>query len=375
MVMIMANLEVEKRMTPYQLTAVIIATAFGAQIVLSPQKLLGEAETGIILAIVLGGVLFCGVTLLMLRLGKYYPTETFVEYMPKLWGQTLGGVILWWFVAVFLLQITVVFNGFGRVITLLMFDRTPPQVIEMGLLVVCVYCAVQEFGTILRIQQITLIVSGSILLLTWSTSLLNFQVANVSPLLPQNVTATLKAVFDTWGMYSGYEIVLLLLPLVCRGQTSVTRSATIAFVVLIFIFEFLFIIIIGVMTVKSAASVPYPTVFTMKAVELPGTFIERLENYLLLAWVPSVFDTIAMMLYAAARVIARRYHYSDHRPVVLLLAPLLFAGSVAITGVKIYASASQVLEWIGLGFSLIVIPISLFLAWRQKRGVNSATEC
>lgn len=370
----MANLEVEKRMTPYQLSMVIIATAFGAQIVLSPQQLIEKAETGAILAVLLGGVLFFGVTLLMLRLGKYYPTETLVEYMPKLWGQKLGGLILWWFAAVFLLQICVVLNGFARVITMMMFDRTPPQVVEIGILIVCVYCAVQEFGIILRIQQITLIVSGSILMLTWSTTLLNFQVPNVSPLLPENVSATLNAVFHTWGIYSGYEVVLLLLPLVCRGKTSVTRSVTVAFVILTFLFEFIFIIIIGVMSAKSAAHVPYPTVFTMKAVELPGTFIERLENYLLLAWVPSVFDTVAMLLYTVARVIARRHDYSDHRPVVLLFAPILFVGSVGIPGAKAYATASQVLEWIGLGFSLIIIPISLILAWRQKRGVNSATE-
>lgn len=370
----MADLKVEKKMTAYQLSAMIIATAFGAQVVLSPQKLIEKAETGAILAVLLGGALFFVIAFLMLRLGKFYPNDTLVEYMPKIWGQRLGGLIIWWFAAVFLLQIGVVLSGFSKVIGMFMFDRTPHQVIEIGLLLVCVYAVVQEFGTILRIQQITLFVSGTILLLTWSTTILTFQPANVSPLIPTNIGKTLSSVIDTWGMYSGYEIILLFLPLVYRGKTSFTKSLAAAFIILILIFEFLFIIIIGVMSVKSAAYNPYPTIYTMKAVELPGTFIERLENYVILAWVPSVFDTIAVMYYAAARAIARRYDYADQRPIVLLLAPLLFIVAGATTEIKGAAIASQILDWIGWGFSLGVIPISFILAWRKERGIKGETE-
>ncbi|MDD4602168.1 Spore germination protein A2 [bioreactor metagenome] len=371
----MADLEAKHTITPYQLTAIIIATVFGGQVVLAPRAIIEKAETGTMVALLLGGLIFFGIALMAIKLGEQYPKETLVDYMPRLWGQKVGGLIVWWFAAVFLIQFSIILNGFGKVITLFMFDRTPNQVIQIGILALTVYCAMQDFGTILRVLQITLLVSSIALFFIWSTALLNLNPDNLLPFMSSGVSEGLSTVFDMWGMYSGYEIILLILPLVLRSRTGLTKNVTWAFVILILMFEWLFIVIIGVATAKSAGNIPYPTIIAMRSVELPGTFIERLENYLLLAWVPTVFDSLVIALYGSAQVIARRYGYADHRPVVLLLAPVLFGGSlIMLYAITALETANKLTNWVGLGFSLVIIPISLMLAWRQKRGINSATE-
>lgn len=370
----MADLEAKDKITPYQLTLIIIAAAFGAQAVLAPQKLIEEAGTGLILAIVLGGMLFFAAAYLMVKLGMYYPDETLVEYMPRIWGQRLGELVLWWYIAVFIVQCGVILGGFSKAITIFMFDRTPSQVVAMSMLALTVYCVVQEIGTIVRITQITFFVSTAILLGMWAMTILNFRFENLLPFPSNGFTPVLTTVLDTWSMYSGYEIILLLLPLVKCGKPGFVKSVGLSFVILIIIFEMLFVSIIGVVSAKSAENYVYPTVITMRAVELPGTFIERLENYLLLAWVPAVFDTLAMMLYAAAKVITDFYSYKDHRPAVLLFAPIVFAFMVIMQSAQTSLFINNLLSWIGWSFSLGVIPVSMFLAWRQKRGVANVSN-
>lgn len=373
-VIIVPNLEVKDKIIPAQLTALLIATIFGGQSVLSPQKIIERTENGTFLLIAIGVVIFWGVTIMMLKLGKQYPGETLVEYMPRLWGKVLGGIILWWYVALFLLEFSVIFHGFTNVITLFMFDRTPHAVVALAIFALTVYCALQEFGTILRVTQITLILSVTVWLLMWSTTILNLRIENLMPFIPDNFMVIIKETPEIWAMFSGYEVILLLLPLVYRGTTNLGKSVTVAYLILLIIFEFLFVSIIGVMTVQSAANTPYPPIITMRAVELPGTFIERLENYLILAWIPIVFDTLVMLLYGGALTFTKHYRYADHRPIVLLLTPLLFGISALIQGQTAINMINKISTLIGLGFSFLVIPISLILAWRQKRGVNSATK-
>ena len=369
-----ANLEVKDKLIPAQLTALLIATSFGAQAVLSPQRIIEKTETGAPLLVAIGAVVFWGVTIMMLRLGRQYPSETLVEYMPRLWGKVLGEVILWWFATSFLIQVSAILNGFSRVITMFMFDQTPHQVVGLAMLALTTYCAVQEFGTILRVTQITLIVSKTVWFLMWSTTMLNFRIDNLKPFIPENFTAIIREIPDIWGMYAGYEVILLLLPLVYRGSTSLAKSVTVAYLALLVLFEFLFISVIGVMTVQGAANTPYPPIINKRAVELPGTFIERLENYLLLAWVPIVFDTLVMLLYGAALTFTKHYRYADHRPMVLLLTPLVFGLAAVIQGQQAIDMANQISTALGCWVSFLVIPISLFLAWRQKRGIKNATN-
>lgn len=371
----MANLEVKTQMTALQLAIVVFVTCAGAQIMLSLRSLIAEAGQEAWISILFGGVIFYVAVYLMLKLGKNYPDETIVEYAPRIFGRVGGGIVIFWFNLLFFLQTIAVFYGVGKVITFYMFDRTPSEVVILALLVVCTYCALQDFGTILRLQQIMFFVAYSMLLVIWMTSILNVQPENLLPLWPIHIKKVVTGGFSTWSLYGGYECVLLLLPLVYR-QVSFANLAKVvggAFGCLTLVFVLFIVIIIGVLTVDNAKSVPYPVLLVIRSVELPGTFIERLENYLLLAWIPVVFDTLAAQMFFMGQVCMRQWHYLDHRPWVLLLVPMIYVGSIMIDNQQVYDAVSNFTMWAGLIFSFVVVPLSLILSWRQKR--EAGTGC
>ena len=366
----MANLEAKTYMSTLQLMIVTITTCIGAQIMLSPRALIASLGQAAWISVIIGGVIFYIAACLMLKLGKQYPDETLVEYAPRLFGPLGGSVIVLWFNLLFFLQIIEIFSGVGKIITFFMFDRTPPEVVILGLLVVCTYCALQDWGTILRVQQFMFFVAYSMLTVVWLASMLNFQPENMLPLWTANGKNVISGGVSTWPMYSGYECVLLLLPLVYR-QANFAKLAKImggAFGCMTLFFLLIIIIIIGVLTVENAKSIPYPALNVIRSVELPGTFIERLENYLLLTWIPVVFDTLAVMMFFMGQVCMRYYGYVDHRPWVLMLVPIVYVCSILLLDdQQVYDTISKYTLWAGLGFSFAVVPLSLILSWRQKR--------
>ena len=373
----MANLEVKTQMSALQLSIIVITACIGgAQIMRAPRELIATAEHGAWLSIIVGGLLFYIVACLMLKLGKQYPDETLVEYAPRLFGRWGGSIVILWFNLVFFLQLIQGVTSAGKVITFHMFDRTPPEVIILALLVVCTYSALQDWGTILRVQQFMFVVAYSMLTVVWMVSFLNVQPENLLPLWPIKMKAILNGSIYSWNMYSGYECILLLLPLVYKGASFAKLAKAIggAFTYLILFFMVLIIIIIGVLTVESAKNVPYPALVVIRSVELPGTFIERLENYLLLAWVPVIFATFSVVMYFMGQISMRYYRYVDHRPWVLLLVPIIYAGSMLLLDdPQGHERISQIALWTGLGFSFGVVPLALLLSWRQRR--KGETRC
>lgn len=372
----MANLEVKTYMSTLQLAIIVITTCIGAQIMLAPRALIDQVGQGSWISIIMGGGIFYIAVCLMLKLGKGYPDETLVEYTPRLLGRMGGSIVILWFNLLFFLQIIEIFSGVGKIITFHMFDRTPPEVVILALLMVCTYCALQDWGTILRVQQIMFFLAYSMLTIVWMTSVLNFQPENLLPLWPVDMKKIINGAFSTWPVYSGYECVLLLLPLVYRQASFAQLAKTIggAFGCLTLFFLVIIIIIIGVLSVDNAKSVPYPALIVIRSVELPGTFIERLENYLLLAWIPIVFDTLAVMMFFMGQVCMRHDHYVDHRPWLLMLVPMIYVGSILLLdNQQIYDLVSKLTLWAGLGFSFAVVPLLLICSWWQKgKGVTSS---
>ena len=372
----MANLEAKTDMSPLQLGIVVIGTCVGGQVMLGPRALIAAVEQAAWLSIILGGVIFYVATYLMLTLGRRYPDESLVEYAPRLFGRLGGAAVIFWFSLLFLLQLIVIFSGVGKIITFYMFDRTPPEVVIMALLIACTYYALQDWGTILRVQQILFFMAYSMLTMIWMTSILNFQPENMLPLWPLKTNAVISGGFATWPLYSGYECVLLLLPMVCRKTSFAKLNKIIggAFGCMTLFFLLIIIIIIGVLTVENAKSVPYPALIVIRGVELPGTFIERLENYLLLAWIPVVFGAIGTTMFFMGQVCMQHYRYADHRPAVLALVPIIYVGSILLLDdQQMYEMVSKYTLWAGLGFSFGVVPLSLILSWWHKR--KAAVRC
>jgi spore germination protein len=133
------------------------------------------------------------------------------------------------------------------------------------------------------------------------------------------------------------------------------------------IYTLLVLITIGVLSAEAIINTPYPLLEVIRGVQIPGTFVERLEGYFLLLWIPITIDSYLFTLWGVAQIMMRQFQYSDHRPWVLILAPLFYTISILLDSLGTFKMVSRLATWLGLFFSFVIIPISLLLAWRQQR--------
>lgn len=361
----MADLEVKNHISPLQLAIVIVTMGVGVAGE-SFNQIFREAGHGAWLSVLAGGGLFYGVAWMMVKLGDMFPGESFVDYMPKIWGRPVGVSAVLLFSLVFVVQSAVTLHSFSREIAFFMFDRTPFEFIEATMLAVCVYCALQDLGTIVRVTQFVFFTALPVWLVLQVVSLINFQWIDVLPLWPVDIGGVIRGAALSWNLYAGYEIVLMLLPWVYQGNMKMTRAMAVAFGMTGVMFLFWTVLQTGVLTVDGAQKIPYPAMTVIRNVELPGTFVERLDTYFLLFWIQLTFVLIAVMLYGVARALAKLWGHADHRPWLIALVPILFICGDAAHNVRVYQDLDRLSVSCGLLLSLGVIPLTYGLVWWKK---------
>lgn len=370
----MADLERKVMIQPLEWMIVLLTTCIGAQSIIVSNEIFTKAQQFAWGSCILGGVLFGGVTLLMVWLTLQFPGQTIVEISTCLWGRWAGRLVNIWFLLLFLGQICTIVQGFSKVIALFMFDRTPTEVIALFFFSVCVYCALQDVGTIIRIQQFLFATTMFPLLLVWGSGTISMQLDALQPLWPIPWGALGNGALETWNIFSGYEIVFLLGPYLVAGQRrELLHKTCIAFAGMTLLYAFIMMLVIGVLTVAGAQAVPYPSLMVVRSVELPGTFIERLENYLLLTWIPVVFDTIAIMMFAAADILRRMAGHKEHQVMLTAVAPLLYNCAILLDLPQRYQMVGQAILWMGLSFSLGVVPLLAATHWWKLQQVGAAS--
>ncbi|HMM21017.1 MAG TPA: endospore germination permease [Selenomonadales bacterium] len=357
-----SDLDPKDKLSPWQLTILLAAVGIGSQIILAPAQLIKHAGQGAWISVALGAVAFFAATWLMLKLGEQFPDQNLVQYFPAVWGKLLGGIFLAWFVIIHLLQFITILHGFSRVIAFNLFFRTPEEAIAILFLFTCAYGAMQDWGTIIRIQQFIFFVVIPPLVALWLVALLNFSYDRLLPLLPDDPLTVLTGVPATWNFYSGYEVVLLIFPLIYRIGVKKAVAAGAAFGCMGVLFTTVTVLTIGVLSAKTAADMIYPTLVVIKGIEIPGTFVERLEVYMLIVWIPIVFDTMIILFAVPARVLAQSTRYSDHRRWILFFIPVVSVLFVLLDPINIATKTGEALTTLGWGFSFLVAPLTLLAA-------------
>ncbi|MDT8902792.1 GerAB/ArcD/ProY family transporter [Anaeroselena agilis] len=362
----MADLEVKTRMSPLQL-AIIIATSMMGISGRVMQPILQASGHGAWLAVLAGAALYYGAAWLMIKLGERFPGESFAEYLPRLLGRWPGGAVVWLFVIVLFMWTGLALQGVSREVTFFMFDRTPFEVVEAGLLLVCAYCCLQDWGTILRVVQLLFFTALPPWLFLLFLSLLRFRVINFLPLWPEGAVDVAAGALRSWTIFQGYECVLLLLPLVYKGNFKPTRAVAGAFALATGLFLLRIVLDIGVLTLEGAENAPYPMLTIVRTVEIPGTFLERLDTYFLVFWIQGIFASVTLAMYFMAQSLTRLYRLADHRPFVLALVPPLFLLGDATHHIRVFEGLRTALMWAGPAFSLGVVPLVFALVWWRGR--------
>lgn len=369
----MTNLEAKSKMSSWQFGLVITSGLLTARLLQTTSYIVSLSKQFLWLSSALAGVLFYLAAYLMIRLGEQFPKETIGEYIPRLVGKKFGSGVFLIFITALLVNIINCTAALTKLTKVFLFDQTPTAVVILVLLLAVAYCAMQDWGTILRVIQI-LVLALPLLYIFYSLIWLNFEPLNLLPLWPDHFMGILQGVMYHTSYYAGYESLLVLLPLTRRGKVSFARTVGWGFLIITLIYVLGAISLVGAISAKTVSSVPQAVIYGMKSIELPGTFIERLENYMIMFFIPVTYISMVLSYFALAEGCRKYFKYNDHRSFVPAFLPLIFFVSTFVDTPERY----DVFRYFGIFiiflFSFVIIPILLFLVWRKKGRKKNAKK-
>ncbi|VBB07309.1 spore germination gerab [Lucifera butyrica] len=357
-----------QRISPLQLFVICFVTAFGVSMTTLPRSVAEAAQEDMWLSVMLGGVLFLLTVWTAAKLAAYFPQATCFEYHRILLGPFLGQLFNLILVVLLAMIPIVSIRTFGSAAQMYLFHITPPPVITFSILLLLLYAAQYGLFPVIRLQQVIFVSSHIVFFLIILLGFLAVHSRHYQPFLAEGLGPVFKGAIPSWYAYTGPEFVIgLLYPFITR-QKEVFKWSAAAVAALIFVYTLITVIVQGILGVKETAYMLSPTIIAYRSVEIPDTFIERIDGYFLIFWIPVFVACMLNWVYFTAFGIRRMLNLEDSRPVVVLLVPLLL---YFVDLPPNYQTAAKVSEWVNralLVWGLGVLPFLLGLAWwRQRR--------
>lgn len=354
--------------SPLQLFIIYINTAIGAGILTLPRSVAEIAKQDMWLSTISGGLLMFMALWTALRLSRFFPEHTSMEYHPLLLGSALGHVVNIVQICLLLGLASLAVRTFAFAINFFLFDVTPQPVFIASILLVAGYAAQYGYAPLLRMQQVSFLFSYAIFISLLLLGLLDINMEPFLPILSEGISPIVKGAVPSWFAYSGPELITgLLFPFLSIPLNAVSAgAASIALITVIYLLTV--IIVQGSLTAAGAAHVLFPTVIAFRNVEIPDTFIERLDGYLMIIWICIYFNSLANLLFFSAFATSRLFRLEYSRSLIVLLLPLLYYFSQLAPTLEDHFAANEFFNIICMTFSLGLMPILLLLAWYKRKG-------
>lgn len=354
--------------SPLQFFIIIINTSFGAGMLSMPRTVAEVTNEDMWLTVICGGGVFLFAFWAVAKLSQYYPGQTCLEYHRILLGPILGQLLNVILLSLLISTTAISLRNFTVALKIMLLDMTPPQIIVIILLLLAVYATQYGLAPFLQIQQLVFMSNNFILI---PVILLGFLSVNTIdtylPILAKGLTPIIKGIVPSWFAYCGPELVVgLIYPYVTRQKGAVTWGAA-GVAVLTVLYTLLTIIVQGVLTPKETAHIILPTISAYKEIEIPDTFIERLDGYLMVLWIPLYFTSLINLFYFSAFGWARLFKQESSRSVTILLVPLIYYLINLASRTQTISAINNYFTIADMVWALGIVPVLLGIAWLKEK--------
>lgn len=362
------------KISPLQLSIILINTMFGATLLTLPHSLAQIVREDLWISVLLGSSLILISYWTAAKLGECFPDLTAVEYHPVLIGRVPGMIL-----NIFMLLLMIMYASlFIRIVTTsikaFLLDLTPPQVISYILLIAGFYATQDGFVPTIRLQQLLFLPSHSLFISIILLGLLSINSNHFQPMLAEGLAPVLQGVIPTYSSYSGPELALgFLYPFITKKKHAFKFGAySIGIVTLLYVL--ISGITLGILGADETAFNLIPTVMAYRYVEIPDTFIERLDGYLMTIWIVIVFMALVSWSSCISFGIGQIVKTENSRPLVVFLLPAIHYLVMLPPDQQTVNSFTQWINLAGIFWGLCILPLLLLIArFKEKRKKRCST--
>ncbi len=356
--------------SPYQIAMIIIMTVISVGVFSIAADAAKAAGTDGWIVVVLAGVINIPALLIIVKLNSSFPGKTFAEYSQKIIGVIPGKILTCLFAAYLLLVIAYVTRSFTEVVKMFLLFRTPTEVIMLSLILVCTYIVRGGAECIGRINELTFPIVFVPFFLVLIFGLPNLDFSNLLPALQASPGKMVSAIPPLIFSYGGIELALFYIGFM-KSPKKAYKPAMIALIFITLFLTIITVLCIAAFGPEATQQFLWPLVSYIRAISLPGLFIERLDGVILTLWMLTVFTTMVSSYFVVGYSISKVVGTKEQKQYILPLSIVIYYLALQPDSLAtLYNWGSRIFPYTISTF-LYVVPVFLLIVTKiRKLGVR-----
>lgn len=354
------------RISPYQIAMIITMTVISVGVFSIAAEAAKAAGTDGWMLVFTAGALNILAVVVIVMLSSRFPGKTFAEYSQDVLGTIPGKVLTLMFAVYLLFVIAHVTRTFTEVVKMFLLFRTPTEVIMLSLILVCTYVVRGGAECIGRISELVfpILFIPFIIIMLFGFSIMDF--SNLLPVFQTPPEKIFTAVPPLLFNFGGIEIILFYLGFM-KEPKKAYKPAILAVLFITIFLTMITAFCFAAFGENVTEMYLWPLVSYIRAISLPGLFIERLDGVILALWMLTVFSTIVSAYFAVSYSISKVAGTKEQKQYVLPLAIVIYY--IALQPDNL----AELNQWAGMVFPysitlfLYVLPATLLLIARLKK--------
>jgi spore germination protein len=292
------------RISPLEMSLTLISMIFAIGVLTLPRSLAEVMDTGDgWIAVLLSGVIVMGFVFMIVRLQRYFPGQTLLQFIGERgFGKWIAKLLAILFVIYFIPLLAYEARVYTIIIRMYLLDRTPPELTLAIILLTTTYAVTKGVQGIvhLSLMFIPFIIFVYLILLLFNME--NMIINELRPVLPMGVQSLVPALETTIFSFMGIEILFFLLAhMKASHLRTLPLNLGITFVTIFYVL--IVVVSYTVMSVNGVKNTIFPTIGLAEEVEIVEGLIERFEPVMIVIWSMAIFNTMAIIHLLAVQTI------------------------------------------------------------------------
>ncbi|TNJ63147.1 spore gernimation protein [Paenibacillus hemerocallicola] len=361
----------QETVSPRQMGVLFFAYMTGSSIINIPAPLIGKAENGAWLSILMSGGIGMGLLACILYLYRKYPHMSYVDYSRKLIGVWPTAILSVLPLPYMIHMLTGIVLDIGLFMRSSMMRETPVYAFSFPVLLLSALTVRAGIEVMARMFALILLLViffiGSVLLFVAT----DYNPAYLIPVMPDGIKPVLNGAFFTYGFpYAECFLFVMLLPFVRENSTGeVKRSMNAALILNIFtlcISTVCTIMIFGPLAGVKKYSL-YEIARTIEVQEI----ISRIESVIGMSLISGSYMKTTITLYGVSLFVSQLCKLNDHRTIVMPLALIVFLYTlVGFESAQQWVDIISIVHpiWGSVAYVFPLILITVIALFKRKSG-------
>lgn len=350
----------------FGLFSTIIVTVVGVGVFSFPTQMALQVGTDGWLVTLASGVVTYFFLYLIYKVEKLNEYNNFYSLLNDSFGNIMSKIFSIFFATYTIYSVAIGMRIFSEVIKMYLLNKTPTEFILIVMILCGVYLVRGDLKALIKFNEVCfwIMFIPVIFVLLFATRGGDF--TNILPVMTHKPMNYIVALITSTYSFAGFEMAYLIFPF-ASSKEKIPKVMKWSMIFIALFYTIVMILCLAFFGEKHLRTLLWPTITLIRAIVIPGAFIERWEGIIMAIWVIFYFTTFVNFYYFAADTLKHAFNLGDVKVSSMLIVPFIYLIALYPDNiVDLYTFESKVTPIFSL-IIFIVFPLLLLLLGKSKR--------